>query len=73
MRLNDISSLFANVTSKGLAKHRPKYNAKKDRNRLTIMIMSNTLMLVWAGPELLQVKQLLGSRSNTNIVPEINR
>jgi hypothetical protein len=35
--LNARSSLLARVISNGLAKPRPKYNAKKEKNRLAIL------------------------------------
>ena len=39
--LNARSSLLARVISNGLAKPRPKYNAKKEKNRLAILIKSD--------------------------------
>ncbi len=48
-RLNAMSSLFVSAISNGLAKQKPKYNAKKDRNLLIILIAFNRLMLCWLG------------------------
>ena len=45
--LNARSSLLARVISNGLAKTRPKYKAKKEKNRLAILIKSDWQMRWW--------------------------
>jgi hypothetical protein len=63
-KLNGMSCLFVRAISNGLAKQRPKYNEKNDKNRLAISNKSNMLLLGWESAELQRLTQ--GLKTTTN-------